>query len=37
MGILNPLKIVITNYPEGKEGKFLEAVNNPENEKAGET
>ncbi len=34
MGILNPLKIVITNYPEGKE-EFLEAVNNPENEKAG--
>ena len=34
MGILNPLKIVITNYAEGKE-EFLEAVNNPENEKAG--
>ena len=34
MGILNPLKIVITNYAVGKE-EFLEAVNNPENEKAG--
>jgi len=34
MGILNPLKIVITNYAEGKE-EFLEAVNNPENDKAG--
>jgi len=29
MGILNPLKLVITNYPAG-ESEELEAVNNPE-------
>ncbi len=29
MGIINPLKVVITNYPEDKE-EWLEAVNNPE-------
>ena len=29
MGILKPLKVVITNYPEGKEEE-LEAINNPE-------
>jgi len=34
MGVLNPLKVVITNYPEGGE-EWLEAVNNPENESAG--
>lgn len=34
MGVLNPLKIVITNYPEG-ESEMLEAVNNPEDESAG--
>lgn len=30
MGVLQPLKIVIENYPEGKE-ETLTAVNNPEN------
>ena len=30
MGILNPLKVVITNYPEGQV-EMLEAENNPEN------
>jgi glutaminyl-tRNA synthetase len=30
MGVLNPLKVTITNYPEGKQEE-LEAVNNPEN------
>lgn len=34
MGVLNPLKVVITNYPEG-ETEYLEAVNNPEDESAG--
>ncbi len=34
MGVLNPLKVVITNYPEG-ETEWLEAVNNPEDETAG--
>jgi glutaminyl-tRNA synthetase len=34
MGVLDPLKVVITNYPEGKEEE-LEAVNNPEDETAG--
>ncbi len=29
MGVLRPLKVVITNYPEG-ESEELEAVNNPE-------
>lgn len=29
MGVLNPLKVVITNFPEGKDD-MLEAVNNPE-------
>ncbi len=29
MGVLNPLKVVITNYPEG-ESEELDAVNNPE-------
>jgi glutaminyl-tRNA synthetase len=31
MAVLNPLKIVITNYPENQE-EFLEAENNPEEE-----
>ncbi|MCC8179286.1 MAG: glutamine--tRNA ligase, partial [Planctomycetes bacterium] len=30
MAVLNPLKVVIENYPEGKE-EMLEAINNPEN------
>ena len=34
MTVVDPLKIVITNYPEGKSEK-LEAVNNPEDESAG--
>ncbi|MFA6457085.1 MAG: glutamine--tRNA ligase/YqeY domain fusion protein [Bacteroidota bacterium] len=34
LAVLNPLKIVITNYPEGKTEE-CEAVNNPENESAG--
>ncbi|MFP4145819.1 MAG: glutamine--tRNA ligase/YqeY domain fusion protein [Phycisphaeraceae bacterium] len=34
MGVLDPLKVVITNYPEGEED-LLEAVNNPEDESAG--
>jgi glutaminyl-tRNA synthetase len=34
MGVLNPLKVVITNYPEGS-SEELDAVNNPENESAG--
>jgi glutaminyl-tRNA synthetase len=34
MGVLNPLKVVITNYPEGQV-ENLEAVNNPEDETAG--
>jgi len=34
MGVLNPLKVVIENYPEGQVEE-LEAVNNPEDEGAG--
>ena len=34
MGVLNPLKVVITNYPEGQIEQ-LEAVNNPEDPQAG--
>src|SRR6185312_2991969 len=34
MGVLRPLKIVITNYPEGQ-SEQLEAVNNPEDAAAG--
>ncbi len=34
MGVLNPLKVVLTNYPEGQE-ETLEAVNNPEDPGAG--
>jgi glutaminyl-tRNA synthetase len=33
-GVLNPLKVVITNYPEGQVEE-LDAVNNPEDESAG--
>jgi glutaminyl-tRNA synthetase len=32
--VLNPLKVVITNYPEDRE-EFIDAVNNPEDETAG--
>ena len=34
MGVLEPLKVVIENYPEG-EVELLEAVNNPEDPEAG--
>lgn len=34
MAVLDPLKLVITNYPEGQE-EWLEAENNPEDESAG--
>lgn len=34
MAVLNPLKVVITNYPEGEE-EWLKAENNPEDESAG--
>ena len=34
MAVLNPVKLIITNYPEGKE-EWLEAENNPEDENAG--
>jgi glutaminyl-tRNA synthetase len=34
MAVLDPLKVVITNYPDGQQ-EDLEAVNNPEDPKAG--
>ncbi len=34
MVVLNPLRLVIENYPEGKE-EYLEAINNPEDPSAG--
>jgi len=34
MGVQNPLKLVIENYPEGEE-EFLDAINNPEDPDAG--
>ena len=34
MAVLNPVKLVITNYPEGEE-EWLDAENNPEDENAG--
>jgi len=34
MVVLNPLKVIIDNYPNGKT-EMIEAVNNPENEKDG--
>ncbi len=34
MAVLNPIKLVITNYPAGKE-EWLEAENNPEDDNAG--
>lgn len=34
MAVLNPLKVVITNYPEGQ-SEELECINNPEDETAG--
>jgi glutaminyl-tRNA synthetase len=32
--VLNPVKLILTNYPEGKT-EMMEAVNNPEDESAG--
>jgi glutaminyl-tRNA synthetase len=34
MAVLQPLKVILDNYPEGRE-EFLEAVNNPEDEGMG--
>ena len=34
MGVLDPLPVVITNFPAG-ETEWMEAVNNPEDERAG--
>lgn len=34
MGVLNPLKVIIENYPEGK-FEMRDAINNPEDESAG--
>ncbi|MFP3938356.1 MAG: glutamine--tRNA ligase/YqeY domain fusion protein [Phycisphaerae bacterium] len=34
MGVLNPLKVIITNYDEG-DSETLEAINNPEDPSAG--
>ena len=34
MGVINPLKVVITNYPDGQEEE-LDAVNNPNDPNAG--
>jgi len=34
MAVLKPLKVVITNYPEGKE-ELVDVINNPEDESAG--
>ena len=34
MAVLNPLRVVITNYPDGKE-EYVVAKNNPEDESAG--
>lgn len=34
MGVLNPLKVIITNFPEDQD-EILEAVNNPEDESMG--
>jgi glutaminyl-tRNA synthetase len=33
-GVLNPLKVIITNYPEGK-SEDVEVINNPEDESMG--
>jgi glutaminyl-tRNA synthetase len=34
MAVLDPLKVIITNYPEG-ETEYLETINNPEDESMG--
>ena len=35
MGVLNPLKVIIDNYPEGQAEEELDAINNPEDASAG--
>ncbi len=35
MAVLDPLKVVITNYPEDGQDDYLDAVNNPEDVSAG--
>ncbi len=35
MAVLDPVKLIIDNYPAGEEGEILEAVNNPEDESMG--
>ena len=34
MGVLDPLKVVVTNYPQGQT-EWMEAVNHPQDERAG--
>ncbi len=34
MGVIDPVKLVVTNYPAGRQEEF-EAINNPEDESAG--
>ena len=34
LGVIDPVKVIITNYPEDQE-EYLEAINNPEDESAG--
>ncbi len=34
MAVVDPIKLIITNYPEGQE-EYMEASNNPENEEMG--
>ena len=34
MAVLDPIRVVITNYPEGKK-EMISCVNNPEDESAG--
>lgn len=34
LGVIDPLKVIITNYPDDEE-EYLEAINNPEDESAG--
>jgi glutaminyl-tRNA synthetase len=35
MAVLRPLRVIITNYPEGQPEEYLDAVNNPEDPSAG--
>ena len=34
MTVMNPIKVILTNYPEGQE-EFVDAINNPEDPSAG--